>query len=205
MEARTLRQWAGLTPPASLPTTGTAVVFIDLQMDYFTPGKLLIPDGDAVIANAVRLRDWAVANGWPVAHVQQMAPATSPLFAAGCAGGEFHPAMAPRPGERLVPKTLPSSFQRTELHEWLQAHGVTTLVLAGLMTHMCVETTARDALPLGYAVIVVADACATRDLPSPSGGVLTHELVHQVALAELADRFADVLTTAAVLALPLVD
>ena len=74
--------------------------------------------------------------------------------------------MTPWEGETVIPKSLPSGFDRTELHEFLQARGITTLALAGLMTHMCVETTARAAVPLGYAVIVAADACASRDLPA---------------------------------------
>jgi len=58
------------------------------------------------------------------------------------------------------------------------------------MTHMCVSSTARAALDLGYATTVVATACATRDLPNGSGGHIAATVIHDVALVELSDRFA---------------
>ena len=72
--------------------------------------------------------------------------------------------------------------------------GRTQLVIAGFMTHMCVSSTARAALDLGYKATVAADAAATRDLPDPMGGVITADALHRAALAELADRFAIVAT-----------
>ncbi|MFN5528620.1 isochorismatase family protein, partial [Bradyrhizobium sp.] len=72
----------------------------------------------------------------------------------------------------------------------LSASGRKNLLLAGFMTHMCVSSTARAALDLGYRVTIDADSCATRDLPDGRGGMLAAALVHDVALAELSDRFA---------------
>lgn len=199
---KTLRQWAGLTPPASIDPRKTALILIDLQMDYFTPDKLLIPDGERVVDRAAQLREWAAGLGMPVVHIQQLSNPASPIFADGSDGIAIHPRLAPREGETVIPKTLPSSFDRTDLHDFLQARGVTTLILAGLMAHMCVETTARGAVPLGYAVIVAADACASRDLPAYDGhGIVPHQEVHRNALTALADRFADVLSTEAILRL----
>jgi nicotinamidase-related amidase len=64
---------------------------------------------------------------------------------------------------------------------------------------MCVSTTVRTALDLGFRSTVVADACATRDLPSP-GGVIPARTLHEVELAALGDRFAGVFTAAKILA-----
>ena len=165
-------------------------------MDYFTPGKLLIPDGEAVVARAVQLRDWTRSVGVAVVQIQQHSSAASPIFAAGSDGAVIHPRLSPREGETVIAKSLPSSFDHTELQDFLQARGITTLLLTGLMTHMCVETTARAALPLGYTVVVAADACASRDLPAYDGrGIISHQEVHRNALSALADRFVDVLTT----------
>ena len=72
--------------------------------------------------------------------------------------------------------------------------GRTQLVIAGFMTHMCVSSTARAAVDLGYKATVAADAAATRDLPDPMGGVIAADALHRAALAELADRFAVVAT-----------
>jgi nicotinamidase-related amidase len=193
--ARTLRQLAGLQVLESIDKSKTALILIDIQNDYFTPDKLFIPDGARMLDCAVRLRDWARKKGIAIVHIQQISPASAPIFAKGSNGGNIHPALEPRQGETVIEKTLPSSFDRTNLHDFLQARGISTLILAGLMTHMCLETTARGALPLGYAVIVAADACASRDLPSYDGRVIPHQEVHRNALAAIGDRFADVLMT----------
>jgi nicotinamidase-related amidase len=203
MTTKTLRQWAGLVPPASIDPAKTALILIDIQMDYFTPGKLMIPDGERVAERAGRLRDWATKRGIAVVHIQQISPnRAGPLFAAGTGGIAIHPGLSPRAGETVIPKTLPSSFDNTELDAFLRSHGIKTVILAGLMTHMCVETTARDAVPLGYAVIVASDACASRDLPSYDfEDTVSHLEVHRNALAAIADRFADVMPAEAIMRL----
>jgi nicotinamidase-related amidase len=63
-------------------------------------------------------------------------------------------------------------------------------MLAGFMTHMCISSTARAALDLGYRVTIDASACGTRDLPDGRGGIIPAATVHEVALVELSDRFA---------------
>ena len=65
----------------------------------------------------------------------------------------------------------------------LKKLGRTQLVIAGFMTHMCVSSTARAALDLGYKATVAADAAATRDLPDPMGGVISADALHRAALA----------------------
>ncbi|MBN9068348.1 MAG: isochorismatase family protein, partial [Rhizobiales bacterium] len=119
------------------------------------------------------------------------------------AGGAFDPATrafaiadeaAPRPGEAIVEKPLPNSFAGTTLNDTLASMGVKRLVLAGFMTHMCVSSTARAALDLGYQTTVAADACATRDLPAAGGDISAADL-HRAELAALADRFSIVCDT----------
>jgi nicotinamidase-related amidase len=67
---------------------------------------------------------------------------------------------------------------------------IVELVMIGFMTHMCVSSTARAAVDLGYRVTINAAACATRNLPDGAGSAIPAATVHRVALAELADRFA---------------
>lgn len=78
---------------------------------------------------------------------------------------------------------------QTDLEEYLRGAGVTDLVLAGFMTHMCVNSTARSAFNLGFAPTVVASATATRALPSPDGPVPAASL-QSASLAALSDLFA---------------
>lgn len=202
MPPRTLRQWAGLQPIAALPPDRCALLLIDFQREYFDPARLYAPDGPSAAANAARLLDAAAAVGMKVVHVQHVAanPA-SPVFAAGSPGIEFVDPVRPRAGQDVVVKTIPSSFHRTDLDARLRMAKVDTLLLTGIATHMCIDHTARDALALGHRVVVVGDACASRDLPDPDGRLLRADELHRAALTALADRFADVLTTERTLAL----
>jgi nicotinamidase-related amidase len=90
----------------------------------------------------------------------------------------------------VIEKELPNAFAGTDLQARLAATNRKNIVLAGFMTHMCVSSTARAALDLGFRTTVDADACATRDLPDGRGGTLDARTIHEVALAELSDRFA---------------
>jgi nicotinamidase-related amidase len=95
-------------------------------------------------------------------------------------------------GESVVEKSAPSAFTATNLAQLLDAGGRRPLVVMGAMTHMCVSSTLRVAAELGHVSCVVADACATRDLPLPDGGVVPASVVHAANLAALGDRFARV-------------
>jgi nicotinamidase-related amidase len=109
--------------------------------------------------------------------------------------------LQPRDGELVRTKRLAGAFSRTDLDGSLRALGVDTLVCAGIMTHLALDSSVRDAAVLGYRVLVAGDACATRALPSWHGdGPIDAEDVHRTALAALADRFADVRTTDALVA-----
>jgi isochorismate hydrolase len=97
----------------------------------------------------------------------------------------------------VLPKGLPNAFAGTALEATLRDTGRRELILAGFMTHMCISSTARAALDLGYRTTVVAGATATRDLPDPTGpGTVPAAEVHRATLAALADRFAIVVPDA---------
>ncbi|HJV83266.1 cysteine hydrolase family protein [Noviherbaspirillum sp.] len=197
----TMRAISGAAATKTLNAKSAALIVIDFQLEYFDGGQLFIPDGASAMAYARRLIDFADAHGMPVFHVQHLGPAGGPLFAKDGDTVAFHPEMTPGPRHVVVQKTTASSFASTDLHAQLQAHGIRTLVICGLMTHMCVSTTARDARPLGYQVLVPGDACATRDIDAWDGGVVDHATLHRVALTEVSDSFAEVLPTAAITAL----
>ncbi len=96
-------------------------------------------------------------------------------------------------------KNYPNSFVQTDLDERLKAANVSNLVLAGFMTHMCVNSTARGAFNLGYAPTVVAAATATRALPVVGGETVPAAALQSASLAALSDLFAVVVPdTAAV-------
>lgn len=199
---QTLRRMSGVLPPASLDPARSALVLIDFQMEYFT-GALPVPDAEHVAKVAQRLLDWADECHMPVMHVQHVNTQNSAVFPAGSSCVAFHPRLEPRPGHEQMVKKLPSAFVASGLDDWLKSGEIETLLLCGLMTHTCISSTARDALSLGYRAIVLGDGCATRDLPDPADGTVPHAEVQRASLAALADRFADVMDSAALMALPL--
>lgn len=196
----TIRTIAGATAPASLNPGKTALLAIDFQNEYFN-GRMPIPDGEKALANAKRLIERSDTEGMKVYHVKHVTPARSSVFAEDSATSAFHPDIQPSDSHAVVRKSSVSVFASTDLAEQLKKAGVDTLVITGLMTHACVAGAARDAVPLGFNVIVVADACATRDLDTGDGGVVPHAILHRASLATIDDTFGDILTTDQVLEL----
>lgn len=206
MNHPTIRTLAGAVAPQSLPAGRTALLVIDFQNEYFS-GRMPIPDGMAALRNAQALIAHADAHGLPVFHVQHVTPPDAPVFAENGDGVRFHDQLQPAAHHRVVRKTSVSVFATTDIERQLRQSGVDTLVIAGLMTHACVAGAARDAVPLGFEVIVASDACATRaldsgDLDSGDGGVLPHADLHRAALASIDDTFGAILSTGRLLALP---
>lgn len=187
MTAKTLFELAGAAAPQP-SWQDTALLMIDMQREYLD-GKLPLPNLNAVIDETGALLAGAREADSVVVHVAHRGRSGG-LFDPGDIGCDFIRPLQPRVGEWLVEKDKPSAFADTTLHLRLQEAGVKRLVVAGCMTHMCVSSTVRAALDLGYTCWVVESACATRDLPDGHGGVIPAAQVQRVALAELADRFA---------------
>lgn len=97
----------------------------------------------------------------------------------------------------LVTKSVNSAFYGTpDLHAWLQARGIKQVVIIGIQTNMCCETTARMAGNLGYGVIFVPDAMYTFDLAGPDGEVLTADELSRATVINLhGGEFARIAST----------
>ena len=188
----------------------TAVVLIDMQVDFASPDGVLGKAGldmDAVkpaLAAAEALADAARSAGVPVIFVGLVTSAEtdspawkermrrrggdpdsgSALCRIGEVGSQFYGPL-PAPGEAIVAKTGYSGFVRADLDARLKALGADTLVVGGLTTECCVDCTVRDAFHLDYHVFIVTDACAAYD-----------EDIHQAALKSL-DLNCAILTTSA--------
>ena len=197
----TIRTMTGNSKTQSIDASSTALLVIDFQNEYFS-GKMPIPNGKAALHNAKRLIEMADALSMPVFHVQHVTPAGAPIFAEDGSTVSFHADIQPAANHAVVRKSSVSVFPTTDIDAQLKAKGIKTLIVSGLMTHACVAGATRDAVPLGYDVIVADDACATRDLDGADGKTVPHAVLHQASLASLADTFADVQTTDAILALP---
>ncbi|MDJ0950535.1 MAG: cysteine hydrolase family protein [Alphaproteobacteria bacterium] len=186
-EPKTLLALSGadLTPSR---LADSALVLIDCQMEY-VDGALALPGVSPALATAGRLLERARAAAMPVVHIVHKGRPGGPFDPEG-PGGQIAPEVEAQADEPVIPKGLPNAFAGTPLDERLTEIGRKELIFAGFMTHMCVSSSVRAALDLGYRSTVVADAVATRDLPLPGGGVVDARTLHQTSLAALADRFA---------------
>lgn len=196
----TIRTMTGSTPKEVINPGKTALIVIDFQEEYFS-GRMPVPNGEAALSKALELIAWADANKIAVYHIQHVTPKGAPIFAQDGETVAFHPEIGPAKHHHVLCKTSVSVFPSTDLDARLKVDGIDTLVIAGLMTHACVSGAARDAVPLGYDVIVASDACATRDITGPDGKVIFHDVLHEASLVTLSDTFAEILDTKAILAL----
>ncbi len=184
---KTLLQMSGANlVPAKLGQAG--LVLIDYQNEYLE-GPVAVSGAKAAIASAAVLLAAARREATPLWYIAHKGR-TGSLFDRDAPRGQIVEVLAPRPGEVVVEKGLPNAFAGTDLHARIQAAGCQEIIVIGFMTHLCVSSTARAALDLGYRVTIAADACGTRPLPDGHGGTVEASLLNEVALVELSDRFA---------------
>jgi nicotinamidase-related amidase len=182
----TLRAAGGL--PADPPALGAStLIMIDCQNTY-TRGPLELDGVQAALDQAEELLDRARSAGIPVIHIQHDAGPGSAYDVRG-ESGAIVGRVAPRDGEPTIVKNFPNSFTGPELDSLLTQEAERPLLLAGFMTHMCVNSTARGAFSLGHAPTVVAAATATRDLPGTDGRVVEAAALQAASLASIADLF----------------
>jgi nicotinamidase-related amidase len=172
-----------------------ALLVIDVQNEYFT-GKLPVSYPAGSLDRILQAMDAARGAGVPVVVIQHGAPQPdSTTFRRGSHEWELHPAVAERPRDALIEKTLPGSFTGTELEAWLRDREIDTVVIAGYMTQMCCDTTARQAMHKGLQVEFLSDATGTLAVKNGAGAVSAEEL-HRAILVTQAMRFSKVLSTA---------
>ncbi|MGQ0655750.1 MAG: cysteine hydrolase family protein [Betaproteobacteria bacterium] len=173
----------------------TALVIIDLQNDYFPGGSMELEGSEAAAQKAAKVLDRFRRDGLPVFHVRHLsARPGATFFLPGTTGAEIHAAVQPKGGEAVIEKNFPNSFRSTDLQAKLESAGVKNLVVAGMMTHMCVDASVRHAADLGYKVTLLADACATRG-QSFGGESVPARQVHAAFLASLNGFYAKVVNS----------
>jgi len=188
--AATLRQLSGL-PDTPARWSEQSLVLVDCQNTY-TRGVMELDGVQAALDQVEELLDRARSAGIPIVHIQHDAGVGSPYDVRADIGA-IVPRVAPRGDEPVVVKAFPDAFVGTDLHERLGPDR--DIVLAGFMTHMCINSTARGGFNRGYRPVVVAGATATRDLPGPEGTVPA-AAVQSVGLAAIGDLFGIVVPDA---------
>ncbi|HEY6395954.1 MAG TPA: cysteine hydrolase family protein [Solirubrobacteraceae bacterium] len=169
-----------------------ALLLIDIQRDYFPGGAYPLVGSDAAADSASAVLARFRREGEPAVHVQHVWDAPDAAYLQPETPGVEHDSrVAPDDGEPVVVKDSPNAFLATDLEQRLRAEGIDELVVAGMMTSMCVDATVRAAVDLGFDVTVVGDACAAPDLAY--GGVeVPGPQVHAAFLAALAEGYAKV-------------
>jgi nicotinamidase-related amidase len=163
----------------------TALIIIDIQKDYFPGGKYpLVNPLEAAQKAYMLLQCFREHDGHHV-HIQHISrEPDATFFISGDRGTDIHDSVAHFEGEPIVYKHDPNAFLNTNLLDLLKGWEVERVVICGMMTHMCVDATARAASDLGLQVIVAEDACATRDLTF-GDTTIPAEHVHKAFLAAL--------------------
>ena len=139
----------------------TALLIIDMQVGNFSEPDP-IHKGNELLAKVKSLIARARSAQIPIVHVQNNGESGDP-DAYGTPGWEIHPSISPVEGDVVVQKQTPDAFHETNLHRELESIGIKKLVIAGLQTEYCIDTTCRRAFSLGYKVILVKDAHSTWD------------------------------------------
>lgn len=169
-----------------------ALVLVDIQRDYFPGGAFPLVEPEAAASAARTVLEGFRASGELVVHVFHVS--TDPdasFFRPGTAGVRFHPSVEPAEGEVVLEKHRPNSFIDTGLQGVLDDADVTELVIVGMMSSMCIDSTTRAAHELGYRNTVVSDACTAPDL-SYGDTVVPGAVVHAAFMAALDGSFATV-------------
>ncbi|MFG2616103.1 cysteine hydrolase family protein [Streptomyces sp. NPDC048507] len=181
----------------------SALIVIDVQKGFDDASFWGPRNNPAAEENIAALMDAWHASDRPVVLVRHASVRPGSVLAPDGPGHAFKHLVEERRGDApVITKTVNSAFYGTpDLAEWLTARGIGQLVVIGIQTNMCVETTARMAGNLGYDVLVPLDATHTFDLAGPAGLSLTaDELATATAVNLQGGGFARVVTTAALLA-----
>ncbi|HUG13549.1 MAG TPA: cysteine hydrolase family protein [Thermomicrobiales bacterium] len=174
-----------------------ALIVVDVQQGLDEPywGRRNNPEAESNIARL--LAAWRAAEA-PIFHIKHNSTNPDSPLRAGLPGNAVKPEAAPLGSEPRIEKSVNSAFIGTDLEQRLREAGIERVVVVGLTTNHCVETTARMAGNLGFTTWVVSDATATHDRTGPDGVLYPAETVHAVSLASLHGEFATVVDTDAI-------
>lgn len=170
-----------------MKSSNPALIIIDVQKLFNDPrwGRRNNPQAEDNIA--LLIKKWR-ESGFPIFHIQHVESEFKPAH-------EFKDFIKPLPNEPIIRKKVNSSFIGTDLEERLRAQRIDTVVIVGLTTNHCVETTTRMAGNLGFNTFLVADATATFDRMGPDGILYSAEQIHNMTMVNLSEEFATIVTT----------
>lgn len=172
----------------------SGLLLIDIQNDYFPNGKFELYRAEEAANQAKKILQPFREQGLPVFHVRHInqSPAAA-FFVQDTEGVQIYKSVCPQNSEAVIVKHTPDSFYQTNLKSELDKKDIRHLVVCGMMTHMCVDTTVRAARNFGYDITLIEDACATRDLEW-NNAVVPAPVVQSAFMASLSGSFAEITT-----------
>lgn len=169
----------------------TALILIDIQNDYFKGGRAELYHTIEAAEKAKIVLEHFREKNLPIFHVQHVdISRKAGFFQPDTKGIEIYREMAPIPGEKIIVKHRPNAFYGTTLDQDLKSLGIEHVVICGMMSHMCIDTSVRAASDLNYKVSLVKDTCTTMDLPF-EGKIIKATIIHEAAMASLNGVFAE--------------
>ena len=169
-----------------------ALLIIDVQREYFE-GVFQIRHPVGHLEKILETMDAAKKANIPTVVIRHHQPdPESPVFRKGSNMWQLHPDVESRPRDVLIDKQLPGSFTNTTLDQFLRKRGIETVSIAGYMTQVCCDTTARQAFHRGYKVEFLRDATGTLDVQNKAGSV-TAEQLHEAILVSQQMFISDVI------------
>ena len=172
-----------------------ALLVIDIQNEYFI-GKLPVTYPKNSFENIIEVIDFANENNIETVLIQHTNPGEdSATFKKGTDEWKTHEKVLKRNYDKIIEKNLPGSFTGTDLESWLKENNVDTVVICGYMSQMCCDTTARQAMHLGFDVEFLSDATGTLNISNSAGEISAEEL-HRAILVTQAMKFSKVMSTA---------
>lgn len=172
----------------------SALLLIDIQKDYFPGGRCELFQPEQAAEKAKLLLEHFRKWGLPVFHIQHISLKAGGFFLPGTEGAEIYSSVSPSSTETVLVKHTPKAFLNTGLKDLLHAQDIKQLVICGMMSHMCVDSSVRAAKDSGFSVLLPEDTCATKALIW--GGVqIPAQTVHQTYMASLNGSFAQVVKT----------
>lgn len=185
---------------ATLPKDA-ALILIDVQMAFVEWERDgLRRNNPQAVDNIARLLRAFRESGVAIFHVRHASTGENSSLRPERSGYQPIEQARERDGEPVIVKHVNSSFIGTDLEERLRDGGHRTLVIAGITTNHCVETTTRMAGNLGFDARLVSDACYTFDRVGLDGEVRSAEAIHDMTLTNLNGEFASIVTTDAIVA-----
>ena len=195
-------------PKFPLLPTRTALLNVDMQRCFVEGSPLASPDGRALLGKINRListcraagalvvhtRGWMARDGSDLGVMAELVPPfIVELYTEGSPTAELHPELDATPEDLILNKTRYGAFHGTDLAEQLRNRGVDTVIISGIATNICCETTAREAAQHDFRVVVLSDGTATKEM----NGVSADDL-QKATLASLGMVFAEIATIAEV-------